>query len=149
MTIESNPLPGSGMQWRVICDTPCGDVEILDVDPDAPFSEVVQAVRDLGWKINPPDSYKLPREGHEGLTRKATHKVWTHTCPDCRQEQTMSLNDVMQITNAQHPNVITESRPFKLGVAAAKAGEPRDSNPCWGPNTRPKWYAGWDSINGG
>jgi hypothetical protein len=79
MTIEKQP-PGL---WFACCDQ-CGVLVELDTDPDDEFTDAVAEVKELGWRICPPETVKYA-EGHD-LRRNRRVTYWTHLCPDCRRE---------------------------------------------------------------
>ena len=68
--------------WYAICDQ-CGEEVELDTDPDDEFTDAVAEVKDMGWKICPPETVKFPSD----YSGKKKHRVtyWTHLCRDCRE----------------------------------------------------------------
>lgn len=77
MTIEKQP-PGL---WFAFCDG-CGERRELDTDPDDEFTDAVAEIKQLGWRIKPPESVKYANGPGFARTHKTTY--WQHHCPDCR-----------------------------------------------------------------
>lgn len=78
MTIEKQP-PGL---WFAFCDQ-CGEKAELDTDPDDPFTDAVAEIKELGWRICPPDTVKF--QDGPGFRKTMKQTYWTHLCPDCRR----------------------------------------------------------------
>lgn len=138
MVIEKQP-PGV---WFLCCDT-CGERITLDTDPDDEFFVAVKEAReDHGYRIRE-ESHHF--KGHGKFDNAKYGPKWTHTCPDCvSAEPKPTLRQAATMTDLRIE--LQESRPYRLGYEAFEDGQPRDSNPMWGPNTRPKWHHGWDDA---
>lgn len=78
MTIEKQP-PGL---WFAFCDQ-CGDKAELDTDPDDAFTAALAEIKELGWRICPPEMVKYAEGASIARVNKTTY--WTHLCPDCRK----------------------------------------------------------------
>lgn len=129
--------------WALVCDS-CSEVITLDCDPD---DDIVAAA----MEARTAHGYRIFQENHQyqyhydSFIDKAKYAPeWRHLCPDCKKErrQQVTLDKIRNDTNV---TIVEDSRPYKLGVQARKDGADRDSNPCWGPNTRPKWFKGYDN----
>lgn len=134
MTIEK-----ANERWVVGCDS-CGEYFDLEIDPDDTFQDAVQAAKGIGFKF---ESYKLPKEGLAGISRRAIH--WTHICRECRDsDKSLTLDGIKSMTDLRIE--AQESRPYRLGKRAAELGIDRKDNPMQSDSGRERWWLGYDEV---